>query len=61
MRQTVKYARVRAMQDSDRTKDNPGTHYGNNAAGAFRLSLDEWLSLFFNTRTTRGAIVRAGE
>lgn len=61
MRQTVKYARVRAMQDSDRTKDNPGIYYGDNAAGAFRLSLDEWISLFFNTRTTRGAIVRAGE
>lgn len=61
MRQTVKYARVRAIRDPDRTKDNGGTHYGNNAAGAFRLPLDSWLNLFFATRTTHGAHVRAGE
>jgi hypothetical protein len=61
MRQTVKYARVRAIQDPDRTKDNGGTHYGSNAVGSFRLDMDSWLSLFFATRTTRGAHVRAGE
>ncbi|QNN99334.1 hypothetical protein SEA_FAUST_262 [Streptomyces phage Faust] len=61
MRQTVKYARVRAMQDSDRTKDNPGIYYGDNAPGAFRLEMDAWLTVFFSTRTTHGAIVAGGE
>lgn len=61
MRQTVKYARVRAIQDPDRDLDTPGTHYGSNAHGAFRLPLDSWVSMFFNTRVTHGAHIRAGE
>ena len=60
MSQTVKYARVRAIQDPDRDLDTPGKHYGNNAPGAFRLPLDSWLPLFFATRNTRGACVAAG-
>ena len=61
MRQTVKYARVRAIQDSDRTTDNPGTHYGNNVPGINSLPTERFFPTFFAWRTTRGSIVRAGE
>lgn len=61
MRQTVKYARVRAIQDPDHAKDNAGIHYGNNVPGITFLSSERFIIPFFAWRTTRGAIVRGGE
>ncbi|AXG66333.1 hypothetical protein SEA_ANNADREAMY_254 [Streptomyces phage Annadreamy] len=61
MRQTVKYARVRAIQDPDRDLDTPGTYYGNNAPGSFRLNNKRFARLVFTMRTTRGAHVAKGE
>ena len=60
MRQTIRYAKVRASQDPDRGMDTPGTYYGSNAHGSFRLSGNDWAVLFFRVRTTHGAYIRAG-
>lgn len=61
MRQTVKYARARAIQDPDRAKDNPGVHYGNNVPGIMFLSSERFIPPFFMWRITRGAIAAGGE
>ena len=61
MNQSVKYARVRAIQDPDRDRDNHGTYYGNNAPGHFRLNNKRFARLMFTMRTTRGTFVVRGE
>lgn len=61
MRQTVKYARARAIQDPDRDRDTHGTYYGNNAPGSFRLNNKRFARLMFAMRNTRGAFVVRGE
>lgn len=51
MNQTVKFGKLRAKQDPDRSKSNPGTYYGSN----FSYRLNEYK---LDQRTTRGSMAK---
>lgn len=56
MRQTVRYAKARALT----VPDAPGTYYGNNFPGSFRLNNERWARTAFAFRNTRGVTTRKG-
>ena len=59
MRQTVKYARVRASQDPDRTAEKGGTYFGNNLPGTFRIGMERWSRAALSWSTRYGATIRS--
>lgn len=58
--QTVKFGKLRAMGDPDRTEERSGIYYGDNVPGNFRLNNRRFARTVFVARTTRGAMVRKG-